>query len=160
VLSFAALDLPTSSWTVAVARHALNGLLDASGVDATVGVDLALALSEACANAVRHASTGQSYRVRLCVDDARCLMEVCDHGPGFNPDTVPASTVIANGGRGLMIIRAVVDQVDVLALRRRGTRVVMVKSWSNPLPVSPTDGRVPRYGRRAPPPDIRPPEGS
>jgi hypothetical protein len=41
------LELPTSTWTVAVARHALNGLLDAAGVTAAVCGDLALALTEA-----------------------------------------------------------------------------------------------------------------
>ena len=62
------LDVPTSGWTVAVARRALDNLLRSSGVAATAGADLLLALSEACANAVRHAAAGRSYRVRLCVD--------------------------------------------------------------------------------------------
>jgi serine/threonine-protein kinase RsbW len=131
VVSSAVLDLPTSSWTVAVARHALHGLLDAAGVAAGMGADLTIALSEACTNAVRHASAGLSYRVRLCVDDSRCLMEVRDHGAGFDPRLVPAPRVHAHDGRGLMIIRTIVDKVHIDALQPHGMRVVMVKNCSN-----------------------------
>jgi serine/threonine-protein kinase RsbW len=64
---------------------------------------LTIALSEACTNVMRHASDGLSYRVRLCVDDSRCLMEVRDHGAGFDSVLLPAR-VLAEDGRGLMII--------------------------------------------------------
>ena len=124
-----ALELPTSTWTVAVARHALDGLLDSAGVTAAVCGDLALALTEACTNAVRHAAGGSSYRVHLHVDDGRCLIEVCDRGPGFDLRLVPAPDLDGDGRRGLLIMRAVVDQIRVDALRPRGTRVAMVKRW-------------------------------
>ncbi len=135
----AALHLPTSGWTVAVARHTLGGLLSTSGVAATAGADLILALSEACSNAVRHASAGRAYRVRLRVDDSRCLMEVRDHGHGFDFGAIPAPGRDANGGRGLLIIRAVVDRVDVVMLRPRGIQLTMVKNWNHPTPGQHTD---------------------
>jgi serine/threonine-protein kinase RsbW len=149
VVSFAVLELPTSKWTVAVARHALDGLLDAAGVAAATCGDLALALTEACTNAVRHASAGPLYRVHLHLDDARCLMEIRDRGPGFDPFLVPAPDLDGDGGRGLLIMRAVVDHVRVVALRPHGTRVVMVKSWDHSLAAHLADGRLLDHGQRA-----------
>jgi serine/threonine-protein kinase RsbW len=118
-------------------------------VAAAVGTDLVLALSEACSNAVRHASAGLSYRVRLCVDDSRCLMEVRDHGPGFDPGVVPAPGVNAYHGRGLLIMRTVVDKLHIDPLQPHGTQVVMVKNWSRSLPGHGADGRVDDLGQRA-----------
>ena len=136
------LELPTADWTVAVARRALFGLLHTAGVAATISEDLALALSEGCANAVRHASAGLSYRVRIDLDHSRCRLEIGDQGPGFDPDLVPARGRDTEGGRGLLIMRTVVDHVQIDALRPRGIRVVMVKSWPDLSSARQADDRV------------------
>ena len=131
MVSFAALELPTYGWTVGVARHTLRGLLGTAGVAGEICEDLALALTEACSNAVRHASAGALYRVRIQVDTARCLMEVHDQGPGFDPGLVPTPEPTGGGHRGLLMMRAVVDQIRVDALRPRGTKITLVKTWDS-----------------------------
>ena len=142
VVTSVVLELPTANWTVAVARRALFGLLDAAGVPAAVGQDLALALSEGCANAVCHASAGLSYRVRIDLYHSRCRLEIRDQGPGFDPRLVPVAGRGTDGGRGLLIMRAVVDRVQIDVPRPSGIRVVMVKSWRGPPPARQADDRV------------------
>jgi serine/threonine-protein kinase RsbW len=134
VVTSVLLELPTANWTVAVARRALFGLLDAAGVPAPICADLVLALSEGCANAVRHASAGLFYRVRIDLYHSRCRLEIRDQGPGFDPHLVPVADRDTDGGRGLLIMRAVVDRVQIDVPRPPGMRVVMVKSWRGPPP--------------------------
>src|SRR6266487_256828 len=131
-----ALELPPCPWTLAVTRHALEDLLDAAEVaqDSTRG-RLALALTEACANAVCHASTGGPYQVRIQLEDGRCVMEVSDRGPGFDPDQVPAAGPEIYRPRGLLVIRAIVDHLSLDALQPTGTRVTMVKKGIGKRPL-------------------------
>ena len=99
---------------VAVARGVLGTLLDGLPVPRDVVDDLQTALSEACANVVRHATGTEAYEVDLQVDEERCLVQVRDQGPGFMPS--PAQLLPnrgeAEGGRGLALIRALTDQVE------------------------------------------------
>ena len=88
--------------------------------------DLAIAVTEACGNVVRHAALGGVYRVEIGVDDRQCVIRVRDRGPGFDPDHVEV-TDPELGGRGLVVMRAVVDDVRIES-RRPGTEVTMIKS--------------------------------
>jgi serine/threonine-protein kinase RsbW len=142
MVSTASLDLPTSKWTVPVARHVLDGLLDDAGVAVAISDDLAVALSEACTNAVRHASSGASYQVEICVDETRCTMEIRDRGPGFDPSLVRTPARDSDGCRGLFIMRALVDQVRIEMLRPHGMKVAMVKSWDHVFGRHPVDGHA------------------
>jgi serine/threonine-protein kinase RsbW len=91
--------------------------------------DVALALTEACANVVKHAG-GHRYQVRMSIDDALCVIEVIDSGVGFDPASVPPldpDDLLADG-RGLLLMESLVDQ---LAFTRRedspGTVVCLEK---------------------------------
>jgi serine/threonine-protein kinase RsbW len=91
--------------------------------------DVALALTEACANVVKHAA-GHRYQVRMSIDDALCVIEVIDSGSGFDPGSVPEPDPddLLSDGRGLLLMGALVDQ---LAFTRRtdsaGTVVCLEK---------------------------------
>ena len=55
--------------------------------------DLRIAVSEATTNAIRaHATLGTDHRieVRCQVGDEKIEVEVCDRGPGFDPDSITA----------------------------------------------------------------------
>jgi serine/threonine-protein kinase RsbW len=78
--------------------------------------DVKLAVTEACANAVRHAVGTAEYSVRLGVDDGACEIEIIDVGPGFTPDAEEGQTIAGDdeseSGRGLFLIRALVDDLQ------------------------------------------------
>ena len=112
-------------------RRDLGTWLGGSGLDEGVVQDVVLAASEAIANAAEHGSGGRSteeVRVRARReqrpdDDDELVVRVVDHGRWRTPGTS------AERGRGLMIIRALVDDLQVLegdgttvVLRRRLTR--------------------------------------
>ncbi len=113
---------------VAVARGVLGTMLDGF-VPAEVVDDLQMALSEACANAVRHAS-GSVYDVDLEIHDEQCCVEVSDAGPGFAPrgPVLTLSGPEAENGRGLAVIRALTDELE-FEHAEDGMRVRFIRRW-------------------------------
>jgi serine/threonine-protein kinase RsbW len=116
------LHLPRDTASVPVTRQVLDGCLKTLGVTPDTRADIALALSEACANVVRHAGRGDEYEVQARARNGCCVIEVVNtasrddmpgpDGNGFavSSDPVPAS---AESGRGLKIINAVVDNLQL-----------------------------------------------
>ncbi len=116
------LHLRREAASVPLARRLLLGTMETAGVDPDISYDLSVALSEACANAVEHASGSDGeYQVTAHIDGDRCRIEVTDSGPGFTPKRArrPATPPViktapqpSEHGRGLFLIEALVDHVD------------------------------------------------
>ena len=60
-----ALYLPRDAASVPVTRRVLDRCLETLGVTPDTRADIALALSEACANVVQHAGPGEEYQVQV-----------------------------------------------------------------------------------------------
>ena len=108
-------------------RHRVVELLESLRLTREDVFDTALAASEAIANAYDHAeATGSILNVRAYAD--RVVVEVCDRGEGFEiaPDEEPDMT--EERGRGIRLMRMLVDSVEV---KRRsdaqGTMVRLIK---------------------------------
>jgi len=71
-----ALFLPRDAASVPVSRQVLDGCLETLGVTPDTRTDIALALSEACANVVQHAGPGMEYEVLATTGEGRCIIEV------------------------------------------------------------------------------------
>jgi serine/threonine-protein kinase RsbW len=136
------LSLPREAVSVPVSRQVLDGCLETLGVTPDTRADIALALSEACANVVQHAGSGEEYEVQVSARDRRCVIEVVnasrDSEPGSDdgiagafPDGLPGRPVFtddplpatAEHGRGLKIIDAVADNLQLTSTERLGTTV-------------------------------------
>ena len=90
-----------------------------------------LALEEAVVNAIKHGNgmdKAKKVTITYSVDNEGCVIAVQDEGNGFDPDTVPDPTADENleqpCGRGLMLMRAYMDEV---AFNEKGDRVTMRK---------------------------------
>jgi len=77
-----------------------------------------LALEEALTNAVKHGNRcdpAKPVTVRYAVTDEKIVVIVRDEGCGFEPDKTPDPTVPERlplpNGRGIMLIRAYMDEV-------------------------------------------------
>ena len=70
------LHLPRDAASVPVSRQVLDSCLETLGVTPDTRADIALALSEACANVIQHAGPGQKYEVQVSAMDCRCVIEV------------------------------------------------------------------------------------
>src|ERR1700729_905891 len=101
-----ALHLPRDAVSVPVGRQVLNSCLETLGVAPDTRADIALALSEACANVVQHAGPGEEYEVQVSARDRRCTIEVVNAGngepaPGGFAVTDEPVAITAEHGRGL-----------------------------------------------------------
>lgn len=123
------LRLPQDAGTVAVARDVAAGALRAFGAGDGVVEELLLVLSEACTNVIEHSGTEDEYEVGISIDDDRCEIRVIDAGRGFDHTALEeaAPDSLSSRGRGLAIMRAVVDAVDFESAPEEGTMVHLVK---------------------------------
>jgi serine/threonine-protein kinase RsbW len=132
------LSFPAKADYLLLARLALAGVARSLPVGPELLADLKLAVTEACGNAVRHAyGSGEgSVGVEFVVAEDRLELIVEDEGTGIQLPveelvTVSDTTVApdpGDGGMGMAIIRAIVDELDVReGAHGRGTVVHMTK---------------------------------
>ena len=119
------LCLPHDAASVPITRQVLDSCLETLGVTADTRTDIALALGEACANAVLHAGAEQEYEVMARATDGRCVIEVANAGDDAVAVVAPSDPVplTAEHGRGLRIIDAVTDNLRLTGNGRAGTTV-------------------------------------
>jgi serine/threonine-protein kinase RsbW len=108
----------------------LDGALAGAGVDEECRDDIRLALTEACTNVIEHADLATTYHVEVSVDDDQCVIEVTDDGGGFDPKVVKPGDVLDESGRGLQMVAAVVDGLDLVSVDGTGTLLRFTKQLS------------------------------
>ena len=137
------LCLPRESRYVPVLRSTTSQLLVDLGVSREDVGDVELALTEACANVVRHAVDTSEYVVEVAVNDEECRIVVCDQGPGFDPDEAEhareEALTMAEAGRGLALMSALVDDVSFERQHKQHS-VELRKCWEDPISGAPAAG--------------------
>ena len=130
------LDIPARPEYVVLGRLALSGLLRSRGFSDDAVADLKLALTEACSNSVRHAYDHKDGQVHLAftVHDDRVIIRIRDEGAGFLEDDIDCPDCraipeikLGEGGMGISIIRAVVDEFSLERPPEGGTVLVLTK---------------------------------
>jgi anti-sigma regulatory factor (Ser/Thr protein kinase) len=104
--------LPTDAQSVPLVRGLLRQALQYLGVVEDGTQAIVLALTEACANVVQHAGEHEDYQVDIAIDDDVCRISVLDDGSGFTVLSAEMTPAPAEGGRGLVLMRALVDRLD------------------------------------------------
>ena len=132
------LDIPAKAEFVSLGRLALSGLLRSrGGYSEDAMADLKLALTEACSNSVRHAYDHDQGQVHLefTVHSTCVTVLIRDEGGGFHEDDDDCPECrnlgdyqLAEGGMGISIIRAVVDDFDLRKPDEGGTVLVLTKN--------------------------------
>lgn len=105
------IEVPATADRLAQIRRQLLGWMEPIGVPHAVVADIVLAVNEAATNCVEHAYRDSAEGVMVIeatVEDDRIVVCVSDHGEWRTPSTEPTTR-----GRGLPIIRAVGDGVEV-----------------------------------------------
>ena len=114
------LVVPASLDQLAEIRRQLRNTVVAAGTDRTVADDVALAASELSTNVIQYVAT-EEFSVSCVRTDANWVLEV-SHADGVDlarrADVVPS----AQGGRGLMVVRALMDSVELVD-RPTGTSI-------------------------------------
>lgn len=94
--------------------------------------DIKLAIGEAATNAIRHGASRDCKKVKIRFERGEKEMKVAvsDKGDGFDPNKIcpPNHGEMCEGGRGIMFMRALMDEVKFHA-EEPGTRVEMTKKF-------------------------------
>ncbi|MGY1712217.1 ATP-binding protein [Geodermatophilus sp. SYSU D00758] len=105
--------LPVDGRSVPFVRGLCRQALEHLGISSEVVGEITLALTEACANVVQHAGDHGGYEVEVAIDDRLCVISVRDDGEGFDPAApVQVEDPLLGGGRGLLLMQALVDRLD------------------------------------------------
>jgi serine/threonine-protein kinase RsbW len=107
--------LPGDAHSVPFVRGLCRQALEHLDVDPVASDEMLLALSEASANAVQHAAPGQDFVVEVDIDDELWRVGVVDAGAGFDAAVAAAAeqpASLLDGGSGLRLMRALVDDLD------------------------------------------------
>jgi serine/threonine-protein kinase RsbW len=136
--------LPREAQSVGKARRMLRDTADLVGMDPDIIFDLGVALTEACANVIEHSGPAEGhgqrapdgYWVAAGISSDRCWVDVIDNGVGFaprrlvevrgqrmRPAAVPNTADMAESGRGLLLIEALCDRVDIRNHPARGAMI-------------------------------------
>ncbi len=124
------LRLPRDTATVPLVRTLCRDAMTRLGVSSNCRSDVALALTEACANVVQHAAGVTEYEVRVQLGPDACHIRVVDTGQGLpggehlgempDPDY--------DHGRGIALMHLLVDRIAFDSRPEDGTVVHLEKA--------------------------------
>lgn len=104
------------------------------GLNESQLADVAISVTEAVTNAVVHGNKGEPNKrvwVNLKIKPDEVVITVKDQGNGFDPSLVPCpiekENILRKVGRGIFILRSLMDKVDFIFKPRGGTLVRMIK---------------------------------
>jgi anti-sigma regulatory factor (Ser/Thr protein kinase) len=136
------LRIPADPQSAPQARHRVEKICHEAGISDDECFALDLALGEALANAVVHGkpalprADGFGEDICICVWDFhdRLIVEIHDHGPGFDPPAPPYAMPPADAqdthGRGLPLMERLVDALMICRCdyEEGGASVYLVKN--------------------------------
>jgi len=124
------LRLPRDVVTVPLVRTICRDAMSRLGVTSDCQGDVALALTEACANVVQHAGGDENdYEVQIEFAGGICHIRVLDNGQGIDlRDSGRTETFLdQDSGRGIVLMRLMVDRIAFESRPEDGTIVHLQK---------------------------------
>lgn len=112
----------------------LEATLRGFGAEESVVADIAISVSELVNNAILHGNQSADSKivtVRIVRKGSSVTITVTDQGTGFNPDDIADpladENLLQEVGRGLFIVRSLMDEVDVQP-SSHGTTIAITKA--------------------------------
>lgn len=125
--------LPSTLDAVAEIEQAVEAMAIRMGFDEDTASNLAMVTREAAINAARHGNDFAPGKwVDATLDRTADTLTICiaDQGPGLEPESLPdplhPENLLRSSGRGVFLMRAVMDEVHFRQLRP-GTQVTLIK---------------------------------
>ncbi len=125
--------LPSTLESVAAIEHAVEAMACRMGFDEDTASNLAMVTREAAINACKHGnrfSPEKQMHATLDRDAGKLSICIADQGEGLDPDTLPdpldPANLLRSSGRGVFLMRALVDEVHFRQLQP-GTQVTLIK---------------------------------
>ena len=141
------LSLASEIGLVDLVHETCQKMAEYAGFDEDESLNVALATREAVINAITHGNqndASRSVELALTANGNGITVTVRDRGDGFDPertkDPTDRENLLRSSGRGLLLIRAFVDEVKFRYRKGRGMEITLVKRIRRPEP--PADGSV------------------
>jgi serine/threonine-protein kinase RsbW len=126
--------VPSDAAYLAEVDEFIEGKLTAAGVSGSLTADVAISITEIVNNAIMHGNKGEPNKtvaIKIIFVGDNVEIRIRDQGKGFNPNTVPnpieESNLLNQVGRGIFIVRSLMDSVD-FHFGDSGTEVVLRKN--------------------------------
>ena len=132
-----ALNLPSDASSIPFTRNLVGSTMSQLGVDPDCVYDVELAVTEACTNVLKHApSAGAEYEVELTIDPRHASIRIKDTGEGFDHQSLSDIRELPDlnldlteeSGRGIILMRALVDELEFTNQPEAGTIVHLTKA--------------------------------
>lgn len=128
--------LETLTDSVALAEEIAMRIAGAAGFSEDDSHKISMSVREGMINAVQYGNGQQRDKKIILTFELtpeKLVIHVLDQGPGFNladvPDPLAEENLLKTSGRGLFLMRAFMDEFDVLRGREGGAEVVMAKRY-------------------------------
>ncbi len=125
-----AIEAPAMSASLARMRAEVCDVIRPLGISEATQFDIRVAVGEALSNAIRHGSPhgeGDLVGVTVAAYGDRVVLTVLDCGAGFDGVSAADGDPYAASGRGVMFMRALMDNVTFEQMPAGGTAVTLVK---------------------------------
>ncbi len=132
------LEIPSSQDYLAKADKFLEEHLRAKGLDDDNIADLAISTTELINNAIVHGNKSnpeKSVTIEIEFFDDHLSISISDQGPGFKPENIPSpiadENIMKEAGRGIFIVRSLVDDLKIETAPQGGTRMIITKNLAS-----------------------------
>ena len=135
------LATPSHTENLEMIRNFISHLAQKAGFDEMAVMEIEVAVEEACVNVVKHAhksDEAKPLRLQIKIDKQNLTVLVRDEGQGFDPkqlDEQNAQELLARpkpGGRGIFMMKMMMDEVHFEARNGKGMQVRLVKHLASP----------------------------
>jgi len=142
--------LDTQVESVNLAEEMCLRVAEAAGFDEEMCYRIGMSVREGVINAFHYGNQerpDKKIHLAMDIDDEKFTIRVMDEGKGFKlkdvPDPLAEENILSTSGRGIFLMRAFMDEFDVVSGRTGGAEIIMSK-W---LPGS---AHAPENGQSSP----------
>jgi serine/threonine-protein kinase RsbW len=114
------------------------GLAERAGVDEDDLMKVGMAVRESMVNAVVHGNrynANKKVRFSVAADPEHFIVRIADEGDGFDfgavPDPLAPENLMKTSGRGLFLIRSLMDDLQMRQLESGGTELTLIKNLAS-----------------------------
>ena len=129
--------IPSKSVFVAAVDDFVYEMFGKAGITRSQIADFAISISEMVNNAITHGNSSRPEKtvtVKIDIEQETARISIKDQGTGFDPDSVPnpveKNNLLKQVGRGIFIVRSLMDSVDFY-YTGSGTEVILRKKIKN-----------------------------